>query len=133
MKFICFIKKNLYQKIIITSLSMLGIFSSYTWASEQTWVDLSAIEVTPHELALTQVLSEICPPLLNVTQNNKFQQVYQHQLQFFMPTLNTALAMQQINDKKEYHHILKGIRAWTLSFPKEENKALCVEFAESKF
>lgn len=96
-------------------------------------MDLSLIEVTPHELALTQVLAELCPTLLNQEQGKKFAYAHQIQLQSFMPTLNTTLAMQQVAQQPEYKKIVQSIKKWTLSYPKEENKALCIEFAESSF
>lgn len=96
-----------------------------------TRVDLSKIEVTPHELALTQVLAEICPPFLTHEQKQKFSTVYQFHLQDIMPTLDTKIAMAQVNAQPEYRTILQDIRQWTNSFPTDENKALCVEFAES--
>lgn len=96
-------------------------------------VDLSLIEVTPHELALTQVLAELCPTLLNQEQNKKFAYAHQIQLQSFMPSLNTTLAMRQVSQQPEYKKIIQSVKRWTLSYPKEENKALCIEFAESSF
>lgn len=96
-------------------------------------VDLSLIEVTPHELALTQVLAELCPTLLTQEQSKKFAYAHQIQLQSFMPTLDTVIAMKQVSQQPEYKKIVQSIKRWTLSYPKEENKALCIEFAESSF
>lgn len=118
---------SVLKKIII----ILSIVSTSAMAS--TRVDLSLIEVSPHELALTQVLSEICPTLLTTKQQQKFNQAYQIQLQLLMPKLDPQLAMQQVNNQKEYRKLLGSIRKWTLSYPKEENRALCIEIAESEF
>lgn len=123
-------------------LLLLGVLtwavSNTTWANEtlsdiSPKLDLSSIEVTPHELALTQVLSEICPPLLNGAQKRKFTQAYQAQLKEFMPNLDPVAAMRQIGAQREYRTILSSIRSWTLSFPTAENKALCEEFSEISF
>ncbi len=119
--------------ISVSTFFVLGLgLAQQVWANTSTHLDLSQVEVTPHELALTQVLAEICPPMLNQTQRQKFTQAYQAQLKEFLPNLNTTLAMQQISSQKYYKNILKSIRTWTLSYPKEENKALCIEFAESQ-
>lgn len=119
--------------ISASTILALGLgLTQQTWANTNKHLDLSQVEVTPHELALTQVLAEICPPMLNQTQRQKFSQAYQAQLKEFLPNLNTTLAMQQISSQKYYKNVLKSIRAWTLSYPKEENKALCIEFAESQ-
>ena len=109
---------------------MFSVYPNISLAAT-TSVDLSLIEVTPHELALTQVLSEICPPLLNANQKLKFAKAYDAQLKLFMPKLDPQAAMQQIGTQKAYRNILNGIRVWTLSYPSLENQALCVEFAES--
>lgn len=109
---------------------MLSIYPNISLAATSP-LDLSLIEVTPHELALTQVLSEICPPLLDANQKLKFAKAYDAQLKLFMPKLDPQAAMQQIGNQKAYRNILNGIRVWTLSYPSLENQALCVEFAES--
>lgn len=117
----------------VAMLPLVVTLNLPAWADDKSArVDLSLIEVTPHELALTQVLSEICPPLLNAVQKQKFTESYQIQLQALMPALDASLAMKQINRQREYKAILNDIRRWTLSYPNEENKALCIEFAETQ-
>lgn len=128
-------KKQHIHNFAFRVLPVLALlcFGTSAWADDKpARLDLSLIEVTPHELALTQVLSEICPPLLNTIQKQKFSESYQLQLQSLMPALDTAIAMKQINRQREYRAILNDIRKWTLSYPNEENKALCVEFAENQ-
>lgn len=93
--------------------------------------DLSQINATPHELAFLQVLSEICPPMLNAEQKRLFNKAYNEQLVYFMPNINTKAAMHQISSQREYKRALDWARKWTKTFPREENRALCIEFAES--
>lgn len=93
--------------------------------------DLSQVNATPHELAFLQVLSELCPPMLNARQKQQFSKAYNQQLMSFMPNLNTNAAMHQISSHNEYKRALKWARSWTATFPDSENRALCVEFAES--
>lgn len=118
-----------FGMLISSTLISLGIPKAF--ANSQ--LDMSLVDATPHEIALTQVLSEICPPMLTPTQKNQFAKAYQMQLKVFMPTLDTTLVMQQFSAQKEYKIILNSIRQWTLSYPKEENKQLCIEFAEGYF
>lgn len=96
-------------------------------------VDFSLIQTSPHELALTQILSEICPPLLNESLHEQFANSYYHHLKLLMPTLDPHLVMPKINEHPEYAKILQGVREWTASYPDGENKALCAEFAEATF
>lgn len=98
---------------------------------ESKHLDLSLIEVTPHELALAQVLSEVCPPLLTPVQQEKFAAAHQAHLQSFMPNLDVTEAINQMEKLRSYRMIVKDVRKWTLSFPAEENRALCVEFVET--
>ena len=74
-----------YSKAVgCLQLGLLGLLASSGGAlaaAETSRQDLSVIEVTPHELALTQVLGEICPSMLNNTQRRKFKKVYEQQLQ----------------------------------------------------
>lgn len=93
--------------------------------------DLSLIEVTPHELALTQVMAEICPPLLTAAQKVNFNKAYDGHLALFMPTLDSKSVMEYLGEQSQYRAIVGSIRKWTLSFPNSENKALCVEFSKT--
>lgn len=93
--------------------------------------DLSAIEASPHELALTQVLSEICPALIDHDHQDKLIHSYHAHLKLLMPTVNPQLAMPKLNQNPNYLEILQGVREWTLGYPADENKALCIEFADA--
>lgn len=44
------------------------------------------LAVTQYELALVQVLSEICPPMLTANQRIAFTRAYNQQLRSFIPT-----------------------------------------------
>lgn len=96
-------------------------------------IDLSTVDVSPHELALTQVLSEICPRLLGMDKQKDFMQSYETHLKLLIPNADSKAVMAQFNRQKEYRTILEGIRRWTLSYPAVENKALCLEIAEASF
>lgn len=96
-------------------------------------VDLSTIDASPHELALTQVLSEICPRLLGLDRQKEFMQSYDMHLKLLIPNADSKAVMAQFNSQKEYRTILEGVRRWTLSYPNAENKALCLEIADASF
>ena len=97
-------------------------------------VDLAGINTTKHEIAVLQVLSEICPTMLNNQQKQKFYKTYNTELQKLMPTISDPrAAMQYLSTQQDYKNVLKSIRSWTLGISKEENKALCQDLAEASF
>lgn len=88
------------------------------------------ITVSQYELALAQVLFEICPSMLNKEQQLNFYQAYQNQLRVFIHTSGDPTdTMRHIANQKNYQAILQNIRIWTASFPPQENQKLCQEFA----
>lgn len=88
------------------------------------------LSVSQYELALIQVLSEICPPMLNAQQKANFNRAYNQQLRSFMPrAANPHQTLRQLTAQREYRMVLHNVRAWTASFPASENRALCREFA----
>lgn len=90
------------------------------------------LTVTQYELALVQVMAEMCPPMLNQAQRTQFVEAYHNQLIAFMPnTSNPQEILRQLNTQQEYRSVLRNVRAWTTRFPISENKALCQEFAQS--
>ncbi|OOR85416.1 hypothetical protein B0180_01090 [Moraxella canis] len=90
------------------------------------------LTATQYELALIQVLSEICPPVLNARQKANFNRAYDRQLRIFMPrSADPYQSLRQLSTQREYRMVLHNVRAWTASFPASENRALCYEFAAS--
>lgn len=88
------------------------------------------LTATQYEVALIQVLSEICPPMLNARQKANFNRSYDRQLRIFMPySADPYQSLRQLSAQREYRIILHNVRAWTASFPASENRALCYEFA----
>lgn len=88
------------------------------------------LTATQYEVALIQVLSEICPPMLNTRQKANFNRAYDRQLRIFMPySADPYQSLRQLSAQREYRIVLHNVRAWTASFPASENRALCYEFA----
>ena len=95
-------------------------------------VDMSGMNITKHEIAVMQVLSEICPPMLYGNQKQRFYKSYNVQLHELMPTLeDPKAAIQYLSTQQDYRQILQGIRSWTMKFSKSENKAICDDLANA--
>lgn len=97
-------------------------------------LDMSGMNITKHEIAVMQVLSEICPPMLNGKQKQRFYKSYTVQLHELMPSLeDPKAAIQYLSTQQDYRQILQGIRSWTMGFSKQENKALCQDLADAEY
>ena len=120
---------------LITSVAMLSQASNAANNSGTTIpLDMSGINITKHEIAVMQVLSEICPPMLNGKQKQRFYKSYSVQLHELMPSLeDPKAAIQYLSTQQDYRQILQGIRSWTMGFSKQENKALCEDLANADY
>ncbi|PIE47520.1 MAG: hypothetical protein CSA42_02855 [Gammaproteobacteria bacterium] len=97
-------------------------------------VDLSGISTTTHELALMQVLAEVCPGLISTNLRPKFAHAYRTKLHQLMPTVaNPDNAMRYLSTQTEYRRVHANIKNWTLSYSRAENKAMCEELATTQF
>ena len=97
-------------------------------------LELSGINITKHEIAVMQVLSEICPSMLNNNQKQRFYKSYTVQLHELMPSLeDPKAAIQYLSTQQDYRQVLQGIRSWTMGFSKQENKALCEDLANAEY
>ena len=120
---------------LITSIAMLSQATNAASNSATTIpLDLSGINITKHEIAVMQVLSEICPPMLTGKQKQRFYKSYNVQLHELMPSLeDPKAAIQYLSTQQDYRQILQGIRSWTMGFSKQENKALCEDLADAQY
>ena len=97
-------------------------------------IDMSDLSTTKEEVAVLQVLSEICPPMLNKSQQTGFNTAYNVELKKLMPTISDPrLAVQYLSSQQDYKQILNETRQWTLSYSKADNQAVCKELAQSKY
>lgn len=126
-----------HHKKIGQVLAICGLvaFSMPTWANddENLTIDMSDVVTTKDEVAVLQVLSEICPPMLNKKQQQNFANAYQVELHRLLPVSDPKMAMQYLATQQDYKKILHDTREWTLGFSKKENKELCIEIADSEF
>ena len=120
---------------LVTSIAMLSQAPNAAPNSATTIpVDLSGVNITKHEIAVMQVLSEICPPMLNGKQKQRFYKSYNVQLHELMPSLeDPKAAIQYLSTQQDYRQILQGIRSWTMGFSKQDNKALCEDLANAEY
>jgi hypothetical protein len=120
---------------LITSVAMLSQASNAANNPATTIpLDMSGINITKHEIAVMQVLSEICPSMLNGKQKQRFYKSYTVQLHELMPSLeDPKAAIQYLSTQQDYRQILQGIRSWTMGFSKQENKALCEDLADAEY
>ena len=118
---------------LMTSMALL---SSAAFAAPSTTIplDMSGMNITKHEIAVMQVLSEICPPMLNTNQRQRFNKSYNVQLHELMPTLeDPKAAIQYLSTQQDYRQILQSIRSWTMSFSKQDNKSICEDLANAEY
>ncbi|KAA0914073.1 MCR_0457 family protein [Psychrobacter sp. ANT_WB68] len=120
---------------LITSVAMLSQATNAASNSATTIpVDLSGVNITKHEIAVMQVLSEICPPMLTGKQKQRFYKSYNVQLHELMPSLeDPKAAIQYLSTQQDYRQILQGIRSWTMGFSRQDNKALCEDLANAEY
>lgn len=94
-------------------------------------IDMSELTTTKNEIAVLQVLSEICPPMLPKNQQAGFANAYNHELKKLLPTIsNPKQAIQYLSTQQDYKQILAETRAWTLNYPTAENKEICTDLAK---
>lgn len=118
---------------LMTSMALL---SSTAFAAPSTTIplDMSGMNITKHEIAVMQVLSEICPPMLSGNQKQRFYKSYNVQLHELMPSLeDPKAAIQYLSTQQDYRQILQSIRSWTMSFSKQDNKSICEDLANAEY
>ena len=129
---------------IAKQISFAGLVTSIALMSQVTTaannvtttipLDMSGMNITKHEIAVMQVLSEICPPMLSNNQKQRFYKSYNVQLHELMPTLeDPKAAIQYLSTQQDYRQILQSIRSWTMGFSRQENKALCEDLANATY
>ncbi|WP_323842051.1 MULTISPECIES: MCR_0457 family protein [unclassified Moraxella] len=94
----------------------------------------SELAVSQYELALVQVLFEICPPMLNNQQRIQFAHAYHQHLRSFMPTsTNLNNTLHYLHTQHSYRSALQNIRAWTATYSPDQNRKICLQFSEVSF
>ncbi|WP_435980261.1 MCR_0457 family protein [Psychrobacter sp. DM4] len=129
------LKKTVSKVGFASAIASAFLLSSVSTAADSSTtipLDMSGMNITKHEIAVMQVLSEICPPMLNGKQKQRFYKSYNVQLHELMPSLeDPKAAIQYLSTQQDYRQILQGIRSWTMGFSRQENKALCEDLANA--
>lgn len=116
--------------VFVCATCVFGMAYAHSYATTKTMQGTYKVNVSQYELALAQVLFEICPPMLSKEQQNRFFEAYQNQLRVFIPTVSDPNeTLRHLANQRNYQTILQNIRTWTASFPPQENQQLCQEFA----
>lgn len=135
------IRANVAKTLMATvavSLSMNSIAadnSNNSATDDRSYsIDISQLSTTKEEVAVLQVLSEICPLMLSKQQQQSFLVAYDHELKNLMPTISEPrMAVQYLSSQQDYRQILNDTRQWTLSYPKADNKEVCLELANAQY
>ncbi len=128
---------NATRKLVIStfigSIAFMG--STLAQAAQTTIpVDLSRATATTHEIAVLQVLAEVCPPMLSRRQQHIFHKTYNQKLKQMLPSIeNPKAAIRYLSTQQDYKAVLSSIRNWTLSYSRDENLALCTDLASAEF
>lgn len=125
--------KKLVLAICATAFAMSVTVSAVAADDTNTIaIDMSELSTTKEEVAVLQVLSEICPPMLNKKQQQGFATAYNVELKNLMPTItDPRMAVQYLSTQQDYKQILEETRQWTLGFSNADNKQVCQELADS--
>ncbi|STZ00193.1 Uncharacterised protein [Moraxella lacunata] len=92
--------------------------------------DLPDVRVTKYELALIQVMAEMCPNMLHGRQRDRFYEAYDSQLRAFIPNADDPEeVLVYLSTQQDYRAVLQNVRAWTATFPDRENREICAQFA----
>lgn len=122
--------------IVSATISTVALAASTLSYADSTTipVDLAGANTSKYEIAVLQVLSEICPPILDKNQRSGFFKAYDYELKKQLPTIdNPKAAIQYLSTQQDYKSILTSMRSWTMGFPQEDNKALCTDLANASF
>lgn len=128
-------KPHLFGMAAVLVLASISSFSHADNPDDnRIAIDMSELSATKNEIAVLQVLSEICPPMLAKNQQQGFANAYNVELKKLMPSLNNPKqAIQYLSTQQDYKKILADTRQWTLTYPKSENKEICTDLATYQY
>ena len=124
---------RIFKKLVLASCATAFAMSATVSAvaaddTNTIAIDMSELSTTKEEVAVLQVLSEICPPMLS----KGFATAYNVELKNLMPTItDPRMAVQYLSTQQDYKQILEETRQWTLGFSNADNKQVCQELADS--
>lgn len=114
--------------IAMADNSKLGQTATHFFSD--TNVIVNPNDVDNYVLALAQVISEMCPTLLNNQLKSNFDVGFRHEMNTLLPVgSNPDSAFRRLSIQQDYQQALKSVKSWTKDFSRQENIALCEEIA----
>lgn len=120
---------------IMKKYTVLMLVTASMWLSTHSLADdKRAIEASSHttqpELAVIQVLSDICPSLLPKSKHAAFQKGINRTLTSMLPGISAPeKALSALKTDKAFTKLVRLTKRTTLKYPKAENTAICNDIA----
>lgn len=116
------------SNIAMADNSKLGQTATHFFSD--TNVIVNPNDIDNYVLALAQVISEMCPTLLNNQLKSNFDVGFRHEMNTLLPAgSNPDSAFRRLSIQQDYQQALRSIKSWTKDFSRQENIALCEEIA----
>jgi hypothetical protein len=115
---------------------MLRVFSTIAltlcmtsaWANQSTVELKQALPTTMEEVATVDILTEICPKLLDSSQVSAFNAGYERLITELLPNIPTpVVGIKTLHDDAEYKAQLETAREDAASVSVEENRQVCLD------
>lgn len=119
--------KSTVIALMFSGLSATAMAQSTAPAQDKDNIEITpAIQTTKEEIAVVQVLSEICPDIIG--KNDNFDQGYKRVLTDLLPGISDpVLAVQALSEESDYQPVLKQARQDAAKASREENRAVCLD------
>jgi hypothetical protein len=113
----------------LMTLSILGVAHAEKAVPDSKVEFKNSLPVTLEEIAVVDVLGQICPPLLG--KNNNFDRGYLQVLTELLPNFpDPILALKALQDDPEYQEKLKEARGDAGKVSVDENREVCLDVAQ---
>ena len=112
---------------LTASISIISHAADNSENIEQN-IDISAPSVSQEELAAIQVLHEICPALINKSEEDAFNQGFNRLITDYMPNEKQPVqALEQLSKSKDFQKFLSEARSDAEKAGDEQNRAVCAD------
>ena len=112
----------------IVSAVVLSVCAFHVSAAQNTVELKQSLPTTMEEVATVDILTEICPKVLESSQVGAFNIGYQRLLSEMLPNIPTpATSIKTLHDDAEYKALLDTAREDAASVSVEENRQVCLD------
>lgn len=112
----------------VVAAMVLGWCAMSVWAAPNTVELKQSLPTTMEEVATVDILTEICPKLLDGAQVGAFNSGYQRLITELLPNIPTpATSIKVLHDDAEYKELLQTAREDAASVSVEENRQVCLD------